>query len=440
MASRTAYLAWSPGFGRALFCSAVAEVGLILLCVSTPAAREIAEEAVAVVQTALLDSAHALKWWSAIAVLASACCVVQVILSALSLGCSGLNPLLGPLRPPLLVASMILQAASWWVVLVKKPDQMRLVAVSSVVTALLALSPELFELIVTIRRPCRSSVGAGGRRVVLKVLKMSCSVCATKVRDIAEALQSVESCEVDIDKSTATLTLMRGADVSASRMKIADALAAGGYPAEAASPATGAQSDSNSKQHDVNVVGGVVGGLLGSSCCAVQLCFNWLASLGVGLTAGCAGFNTILGPARPYARMATATFLCVRWARARKGQRRQLLLASVLAACLTYLPEALLYAGATALAPPSDGAVRVQVPVGGIGCEACQHAVARTLVGSSGVLDARVRGFGDEGSADLILHPRWGFDCEQLATRLRDAGFEINQETLRSAVEATNYV
>ncbi len=436
MASRTAYLAWSPGFGRALFFSAVAEVGLILLCVSTPTAREIAEEAVAVVQTALLDSAHALKWWSAIAVLASACCVVQVMLSALSLGCSGFNLLLGPLRPPLLVASMILQAASWWVVLVKKPDQMRLVAVSSVVTALLALSPELFELIVSIRRPCRSSVGAGGRRVVLKVLKMSCSVCATKVRDIAEALQSVESCEVDIDKSTATLTLVRGADVSASRMKIADALAAGGYPAEAASRATGAQSDYgyNSK-HDVNVVGGVVGGLLGSSCCAVQLCLNWLASLGIGLTAGCAGFNIILGPARPYARMATATFLCVRWARARKGQRRQLLLASVLAVGLTYLPEALLYAGATALAPPSDGAMRVHVPVGGIGCEACQHAVARTLVGSSGVLDARVRGFGDEGSADLIVHPGWGFDSEQLATRLRDAGFEIDQETLRSAVK-----
>ena len=439
MASRTAYLAWSPGFGRAFFCSAVAELSLILLCVVTPAAREIAEEAVAVVQTALLDSAHALKWWSAIAVLASACCVVQVILSALSLGCSGLNPLFGPLRPPLLVASMILQVASWWVVLVKKPDQMRLVAVSSVVTAVLALSPEIFELLASTRRPCRSSVGAGRRQVVLRVLKMSCSVCATKVRDIAEALQSVESCEVDIDKSTAILTLVRGSDASAARVKIADALAADGYPAEAASPETGAQSDSNTRQ-EVNFVGGAVGGLLGSSCCALQLCLNWLASLGIGLTAGCAGFNIILGPVRPYARMATATFLCVRWARARKGQRRHLLLASVLAACLTYLPEALLYAGATALAPPSDGAVRVQVPVGGIGCEACQHAVARTLVGSSGVLDARVRGFGDEGSADLILHPRWGFDCEQLATRLRDAGFEINQETLRSAVEATNYV
>ena len=89
-AARSAYLAWSPGFGRSLVVWAFLEVGALLLCAHVSAVRDYTDELVAMVQRALLDGAHALKWWSAIATLASACCVIQFILSALSVGCSGL--------------------------------------------------------------------------------------------------------------------------------------------------------------------------------------------------------------------------------------------------------------------------------------------------------------------------------------------------------------
>jgi copper chaperone CopZ len=40
--------------------------------------------------------------------------------------------------------------------------------------------------------------------------------------------------------------------------------------------------------------------LLSSSCCAIQLAFNAVSAAVLGAGAGCLGFNTVLGPLRPY--------------------------------------------------------------------------------------------------------------------------------------------
>ena len=59
------------------------------------------------------------------------------------------------------------------------------------------------------------------------------------------------------------------------------------------------------------------------------------------------------------------------------------MVATVLAALLTYMPEMLLFAGATALAPPTDGAYYLDVAVGTLrsarpaGPPAPSHALAR---------------------------------------------------------------
>ena len=74
----------------------------------------------------------------------------------------------------------------------------------------------------------------------------------------------------------------------------------------------------------------------------------------------------------------------------RPQRRRALLAATFVAAVLPFLPEILLYAGSTALAPPTGGAVRLELKVEGMGCEACQLAVAGALQRASGVLDATV--------------------------------------------------
>jgi copper chaperone CopZ len=48
------------------------------------------------------------------------------------------------------------------------------------------------------------------------------------------------------------------------------------------------------------LVPNVVWPLLSSSCCAIQLLFNAVAVAVMGAGAGCLGFNTFLGPIRPY--------------------------------------------------------------------------------------------------------------------------------------------
>merc|ERR1712188_357460 len=56
----------------------------------------------------------------------------------------------------------------------------------------------------------------------------------------------------------------------------------------------------------------ILAGLLGSSCCILQLGLNVLSVFDI-VHIGCAGFNVILGPLRPYLRALTLTWLVVLW-------------------------------------------------------------------------------------------------------------------------------
>ena len=216
MSARTAYLLWSPGFARALVISTAAELAVLGAVNTVPALQLLAEDMVAAAQLALLEGAHALHWWSAIAMLASACCVLQIILTALSLGCSGLNALLGPVRPPLLAAILLLQAGNWHSVVTRKPENARLVALGTAISVLISLSPEITERLR--RRPQRGGAAEraadGATEVSLRVAKVSCSVCEGKVRSVAEAHTAVLRCDVDIDRSLAKLTVDAAGEVA----------------------------------------------------------------------------------------------------------------------------------------------------------------------------------------------------------------------------------
>ena len=61
-------------------------------------------------------------------------------------------------------------------------------------------------------------------------------------------------------------------------------------------------------------------GLIASSYCWMQLALNLLSNfrhsfgLGLGVGVGCAGFNTVLGPLRPFMRCITLVWLLWNWA------------------------------------------------------------------------------------------------------------------------------
>lgn len=453
-AARKAHLLFSPGVARRTLACVALEAALLAIVATTPSLRSVADDVLAAVEFKLLQGAHSLAWWSVVAMLASSCCALQIILSAASVGCSGLNSLLGPIRPPMLAATALLQASAWHVVLFRKPEQAAPVALGSAVTVVLTLLPELLHLIEARSRRRRPAAAAGGvgEELQLKLTKVGCTACEAKVRSVAEACAGIVKCDVDIDTGVATVAVAAGADVAAVRATLTTALAKAGYErvpdSDCASCDSAAGGEACVRTSSAPVakerpaaisgtpwwsderLGALIGGLLGSSCCALQLGLNLLASLGVGLFGvGCAGFNTYLGPLRPYTRAATAIFFAGRWAACPPKRRRALLLWTLLAVALTMLPELLLHTGAAAIAPPSDGAVRISLQVDGMGCEACQIAVSGVLQRSSGVLDATADF--EAGRAQMLVQPKWGFNLTKLAEAVEDAGFELN---LSSAV------
>ena len=126
-------------------------------------------------------------------------------------------------------------------------------------------------------------------------------------------------------------------------------------------------------------------GLLSSSCCVLQLVLNVFS-------VGCAGFNTVLGPARPYFVALTMYLQSVVWRQASLKPVDRLV-ATALCAVLTTLPEQLWVwqrrdrwlswrrnCGVIA----AEGK-QLHLRVSGMGCTACTAKVYTTLSAVDGV-------------------------------------------------------
>ena len=107
------YLVTDAGFTGRFVAALVFEACACALVATVPSLRWAVSDAVSVVEERLMRGAHALAWWSLIALLASSCCALQMILSAAALGCSGLNSVLGPFRPVALATTAVLQIGAW---------------------------------------------------------------------------------------------------------------------------------------------------------------------------------------------------------------------------------------------------------------------------------------------------------------------------------------
>jgi copper chaperone CopZ len=176
-----------------------------------------------------------------------------------------------------------------------------------------------------------------------------------------------------------------------------------------------------------------VAGMLGSSCCLIQILLNSLA-------VGCAGFNKVLGGrVRGPLRLLSCVWLAVLWQRAlvRRRGRRDAALSTLLCLGLTLLPEALLYSGSgRAMAPGLDGSERpVLLRVEGMGCEACESHVRAVIERSSGVVSSRVDF--TVGEARLLVSDRWGFDADGLRSRLREDGYDASVVASQGAAAAS---
>lgn len=94
---KDAWLVWSPGVPARIAASYVFVAVALAVLYRSPAAH-VGERAAAAAQEALLRGAHRAGWWTLLSLLSSSCCVIQLALNMLSVGCAGFNSVLGPAR------------------------------------------------------------------------------------------------------------------------------------------------------------------------------------------------------------------------------------------------------------------------------------------------------------------------------------------------------
>ena len=158
-------------------------------------------------------------------------------------------------------------------------------------------------------------------------------------------------------------------------------------------------------------------GLLSSSCCLLQLMLN-------AFSIGCAGFNTVLGPVRPYFMALALTLQAVMWQGVLTGEAPMdpAITSTALTVSLTFLPELLNAVMQRDAVPAAD--VDLRLRVGGMGCTACSVKVKAALEGVDGVSGCTV--VFEEGCAQLQLdsgEERAAVEQRAIAA-LAEAGFE----------------
>jgi len=261
------HLIWEPGFGRRFLSS----LG-VLICFALGMwhSNEAWVQGVALqaqLSERLQSLAFRLEWWSLIGMLSSSCCVLQLVLNSLSLGCGGFNTWLGPVRPQLLSLTLLLQLATWRVALgVQRGGLVGRAAASTALTLLLSFLPELLHAwahrrtgaafggrraagntaaceatdlpvaepsvdgagaqtaressaqgaAATLTQPAhRTRAAATDESLLLRVSGMGCTACSVKVKATLGALPGVRSAEVDFGASSARLQIDADADAGA---------------------------------------------------------------------------------------------------------------------------------------------------------------------------------------------------------------------------------
>lgn len=208
---KTEHLIWERGFGMKLAASLAACASIAWVASQSNEAWMLGLRLQSGVSHRLMQLAHRLEWWSALGLLSSSCCVLQLLLNTLSVGCAGFNTFLGPVRPQMMAMTLSLQATMWHSTITGRASSRVLSAVAaSVLTAVLTLLPELLHLHIHRRRLVESR--ASEPVLSLSVGGMGCTACSTKVKGALEAVEGVDFCEVLFEEGAARVHLAAAAD------------------------------------------------------------------------------------------------------------------------------------------------------------------------------------------------------------------------------------
>eukprot|EP00501_MAST-03F_sp_TOSAG23-6_P000397 GSMAST32.ASY1.ANO1.409.1 assembled CDS len=283
--------------------------------------REAAEDLFEATKLKLLKSAHRYAWWSAISILSSSCCIIQLGLNALNFGCVGFNTYLGPARPTLLAASLLLQV-SCWTVAYSRPWLWVPTACSSTLSMLLTFMPEMLDRFSkqgSHTRHLAEKIANGTAEKIAtatyKIESLGCASCEATIRRILDNDNRIGMHTVSARTQSAVVSILDIEKMNSIAKELSVTFGSAGFPASLASLSSKEENSFKKKNTSWSdeFLGAIVGGLLGSSCCILQLGLNILTSFHILHGIGCAGFNKYLGPLRPYLRTCTVIWMSYLW-------------------------------------------------------------------------------------------------------------------------------
>ena len=170
------YLVWSKGVAPK---SALAYVGISLVARRLP-------------ETTFLVVAETLQWSAALGLMSSSCCVLQLALNLLSIGCAGVNSVLGPLRPLFLALTAYIYAH-------------RPLTPLALLAAALTFSPEMLTLLERYRR---ASFSYEGNERTVRLPTMGCAACVDAVSRAVRNVDGVANAKVDLLASGGQVTVV----------------------------------------------------------------------------------------------------------------------------------------------------------------------------------------------------------------------------------------
>ena len=460
------YLITDDGFLQKTIRSVACLVLLLGACYACRPVRLAAVDAYEWIKLQMLVAAHRMAWWSLLGLLSSSCCVIQILLNTLSLGCSGINSLLGPLRPHFIALTMVTNSISLYVAY-PFPFQWAPAAAGCGLSVVLTFTPEMLaaytyrcKLPIDPNRQ-QELVGKSAIRMQLKTGAMGCISCVSKVRSVMECNKSVLTSSVDFENSLVSAHIHEepGQVADAVAVALEKALQDSKFPVvfwtveklkEAVpnalqggevSTGTGKGTARNKESLSAKLWSWtqvVIAGLLGihylvySSCCLIQLVINILTAFNVIQGVGCTGFNKVLGPIRPQLRIVTAVWMAFSWYTATKRgwKKKRLVIHMAVFLCLTFLPEILVVTNSTPVASPTSNVQVLNLRVDGMGCEACQKHVKGVIDQWSGVIESAVDF--KAGTAHVHVAKEWvggkgGFGLEGLKKHLEIDGYNIDE-------------
>ena len=191
------HLVWSPGFAPQFSMAATVGAVAVLLLSQSEFARSGSAAWYPLYDNLFVRTGL----WSVAGLLSSSCCLLQIMLNALSIGCAGFNTVLGPVRPYFMALALTLQLLMWQAVFADATP-LGPALTSTALTVSLTFLPEALNAAMQL-----SAVPPTENDLRLRVDGMGCTACSVKVKAALEAVDGVSSCTVVFEEGCAQLQL-----------------------------------------------------------------------------------------------------------------------------------------------------------------------------------------------------------------------------------------